>query len=540
VLIIRILRKENSIPTSRMAFMMCLAGGTNALILSTINSAAQHAGQDGPDLHLLIMFCLCLIVYILTQRYVMSQAMCEIERIVNDLRVRLIEKVRHSELARIERLVPSDVLTTIAKEPVAISNLAPSFVAAGQACLLLLFVTGYVAYLSLTALALTAMAAFFAVSIFLRRSEKLRQRLRQTAEQDAEVFEGLDDLLSGFKEVKMSRARGTALAQTVEHLSAEATGLKQETARSSAGEFVFAQSTFYLLLATVVFAVPAFSTVASADLVKITTAILFLIGPISMIVQAIPALATANSSMERLLALDEQLSGAAAPPAAIAAEADTRPPAVRPELRLEGTTFTYSENPGSEGFTVGPIDFVARPGEIVFITGGNGSGKTTLMKLMAGLYRPDSGRILLGGTPFLPATEAWIRDQISIIFSDFHLFRRLYGIGEQDPEKIAELLRYMQIDQKTAIRGDSFTNINLSTGQRKRLAMIVTLLEDKPVVIFDEWAADQDPAFRRKFYEEILPGLKAKGKVVICVTHDDRYFEVADHRFKMEFGRMVA
>jgi putative pyoverdin transport system ATP-binding/permease protein len=538
VLILRILRKENSIPPPRMAFMMCLAGGTNALILSTINSAAQHAGQNGPDLHLLIMFCLCLTVYIITQRYVMSVAMCEIERIVNDLRIRLIEKVRHSDLARIERLVPSDVLTTIAKEPVAISNLAPSFVAAGQASLLLLFVTGYVAYLSLTALALTAMAAFFAISIFLRRSERLRQRLRQTAAQDAEVFEGLDDLLSGFKEVKMSRARGTALAQAIEHLSAEATGLKQETARSSAGEFVFAQSTFYLLLATVVFAVPAFSTVASSDLVKITTAILFLIGPISMIVQAIPALATANSSMERLLALDEQLSGAVPPPAA--AIADTRPPAVRPELRLEGASFTYSENAGSEGFTVGPIDFVARPGEIVFITGGNGSGKTTLMKLMAGLYRPDSGRVLLGGTPFLPATEAWIRDQISIIFSDFHLFRRLYGLGEQDPERIAELLRYMQIDQKTAIRGDSFTTINLSTGQRKRLAMIVTLLEDKPVVIFDEWAADQDPSFRRKFYEEILPELKAKGKVVICVTHDDRYFDVADHRFKMEFGRMVA
>jgi putative ATP-binding cassette transporter len=537
MLIVTTLRKENSIPPSRMAFMMCLAAGTNALILSTINTAAQHADQNGPDLHLLIMFCLCLAVYIITQRYVMSVAMCEIERIVNDLRIRLIEKVRNSDLVRIERLVPSDVLTTIAKEPVAISNLAPNFVAAGQACLLLLFVTIYVAYLSLTALVLTAMAAFFAISIFLRRSERLRQRLRRTAEQDSEVFEGLDDLLSGFKEVKMSRARGAALAQAIEHLSAEATGLKQETARSSAGEFVFAQSTFYLLLATVVFAVPAFSEVASSDLVKITTAILFLIGPISMIVQAIPSLATANSSMERLLALDAQLSSAAAPPAA--ASEDVRPQAVRPELRLEGATFTYA-NGGSEAFTVGPIDFVARPGEIVFITGGNGSGKTTLMKLMVGLYRADNGRVLLGGTPFSEATEAWVRDQISVIFSDFHLFRRLYGLGDQDPAKLEELLAYMQLDQKTAIRGDSFTTLSLSTGQRKRLAMIVALLEDKPIVIFDEWAADQDPSFRRKFYEEILPGLKARGKVVICVTHDDRYFDVADHRYKMEFGRITA
>ena len=536
MLILRVLRKEYAIPASRMVLMMVLAGGSNAFILSTINTAAQHSDTNGPDLRLLIMFVLCLLVYIIAQRYVMSVAMCEIERIVNELRMRLIEKVRHSELSRIERLVPSDVLTTIAKEPVAISNLAPIFVAAAQACLLLIFVTGYVAYLSITALALTAMAAFFAISIFLRRSERLRARLQRTAEQDAEVFGGLDDLLSGFKEVKMSTERGDALAQAIDRLSDEATLLKQETARSSAGEFVFAQSTFYFLLATVVFAVPAFSTIAPADLVKITTAILFLIGPISMIVQAIPALATANSSMERLLKLDEQLSGAAPPPAA----AIQRPPAVRPELRLEGVTFSYALEGGGESFTVGPIDFIARPGEIIFITGGNGSGKTTLMKLMSGLYRPDAGRILLADVPFSPASEAWIRDQISIIFSDFHLFRRLYGLGEQDPERMAELLREMQIDHKTGIRGDSFTNINLSTGQRKRLALIVTLLEDKPVVIFDEWAADQDPGFRRKFYEEILPGLKAKGKVVICVTHDDRYFDVADRRMKMEFGRMVA
>jgi putative ATP-binding cassette transporter len=535
VLILRILRKENSIPSSRLATVMALAGGSNALILSTINLAAQHASASGPDLQLLSMFVLCLGVYVLTQRHVMAVAMCEIERIVNELRLRLIAKVRHSDLARIERLVPSDILTTIAKEPMTISNLAPIFVAAGQASLLLLFVTGYVAYLSVTALVLTAMAAFFAVSIFLRRSERLRVRLRRTAEQDAEVFEGLDDLLNGFKEVKMSSARGEGLGQAIEQLSDTATALKQETARSSAGEFVFAQSTFYLLLATVVFAVPAFSDVLPADLVKITSSILFLIGPISMIVQAIPALATANSSMERLLALDEQLSGAAPPPATAVA----RPPASRPELHLAGATFTYHTGDGGGGFTVGPIDFVARPGEIVFITGGNGSGKTTLMKLMAGLYRPDSGQVRLGDTLLSPATEAWMRDQISIIFSDFHLFHRLYGIGEPDPERVAGLLKDMQIDHKTSIRGDRFTTMDLSTGQRKRLALIVSLLEDKPVMIFDEWAADQDPPFRKKFYEEILPGLKAKGKVVICVTHDDRYFDVADRRLKMEFGRIV-
>ncbi|HLJ65370.1 MAG TPA: hypothetical protein VKT70_14740, partial [Stellaceae bacterium] len=281
--LLKTLYGESTIPLSRLLIMMLLAGGSNALILSTINSAAQHGAKNGPDLELLIKFVLCLAIYILSQRYTMGHVMAEIERIVNNLRLRLIDKVRHSDLVDIERLVPSEVLTTIAKEPSSISNLAPIFVAAGQASLLLVFVTGYVAYLSVTAVGLTAIAAFFAISLFLRRSGQLRIRLRQTAEREADVFESLADLLNGFKEVKMSGARGNALAEVIVQQSEDATAMKQDTARSAAGDFVFAQSIFYFLLATVVFVVPALSEVASSDLVKITSAILFVIGPIQMI-----------------------------------------------------------------------------------------------------------------------------------------------------------------------------------------------------------------------------------------------------------------
>ena len=56
---------------------------------------------------------------------------------------------------------------------------------------------------------------------------------------------------------------------------------------------------------------------------------------------------------------------------------------------------------------------------------------------------------------------------------------------------------------------------------------------------FDEWAADQDPEFRRYFYDVLLPGLKAEGRTLIVVTHDDRYFHVADQVVFMEEGRVV-
>jgi putative pyoverdin transport system ATP-binding/permease protein len=536
VLLLKTLQGRTTLRPVPTAMMMMLAGGSNALILSTINSAAQRSGENGPDLRLLTMFCLSLGVYVIAQRQVMSLAMSEIERILNALRMHMLDKLRHSDLEDVERLVPSRILTTIAGEPATISNQAPILVAAAQAGFLLLFVAGYVAYLSLAALALTAAAAAIAISIFLRRSERLRQRLREAAERDQAIYEDLDDLLNGFKEVKMSTARGIGVARAFQETSDEVLALKQETARSSAGAFVFAQSTFYVLLAVVVFVVPAFAKVASTDLVKITSAILFLIGPISMIIQAIPALATANSSMERLMSFDALLPGDREP----LAEAIEPTSAAPPMLRLEGATFAYAQSGVREGFRLGPLDFIARPGEIVFITGGNGSGKTTLMKLMAGLYQPDGGKVVLGDTELSPATAPWLRDQVSIIFSDFHLFRRLYGLDADDPVHITRLLRGMQLDRDTAVERDRFSTIRLSTGQRRRLALVVTLLEDRPVLIFDEWAADQDPTFRRKFYEEILPSLKVRGKVVICATHDEQYFEIADRRYKLEFGLIVA
>jgi putative pyoverdin transport system ATP-binding/permease protein len=130
------------------------------------------------------------------------------------------------------------------------------------------------------------------------------------------------------------------------------------------------------------------------------------------------------------------------------------------------------------------------------------------------------------------------RDRISAIFSDYHLSRRLYCIDNPDPARIDRLLERLDMQHKVTVRDGAFSTIDLSTGQRKRLAFVVAELEDKPVIVLDEWAADQDPHFRRIFYEELLPDLKARGKIVICVTHDDRWFHLADRIYHMNEGRI--
>jgi putative ATP-binding cassette transporter len=161
-----------------------------------------------------------------------------------------------------------------------------------------------------------------------------------------------------------------------------------------------------------------------------------------------------------------------------------------------------------------------------------------MLRLLTGLIPLDAGTILVNGETVASDQMQDYRDQFSAIFSDFHLSRRLYGIADPDPARISRLLTRLELQDKVSVKDATFSTIDLSTGQRKRLAFIVAELEDKPVIVLDEWAADQDPHFRRIFYEELLPELKARGKIVICVTHDDRWFHIADNLYHMNEGRI--
>ncbi len=213
---------------------------------------------------------------------------------------------------------------------------------------------------------------------------------------------------------------------------------------------------------------------------------------------------------------------------------DTVAPPCFKKLVYQGIHFHYSLE-GHDRFAVGPLSFVIHPGDILFLTGGNGSGKTTLIKLLTGLYAPHAGQVLLNDEP---AGAPRYRTLFAPVFSDVHLFDRLYGLKNIDEQRVNELLALMQIDYKVQYRDGCFTTLDLSTGQKKRLALVCVILEDRPIYVFDEWAAEQDPEFRRYFYEILLPGFKAQGKTVIAITHDDRWFHVADQVLKMENGQI--
>jgi ABC-type siderophore export system fused ATPase/permease subunit len=195
---------------------------------------------------------------------------------------------------------------------------------------------------------------------------------------------------------------------------------------------------------------------------------------------------------------------------------------------------------GGHKFTLGPLSLTLRPGETVFITGGNGSGKTTLAKLITGLYVPEAGEIHVDGRPVTYATRAAYRQYFSVVFSDFFLFENLFGLGHVELDARArDYLVKLQLDEKVEVKDGALSTLDLSQGQRKRLALLTAYLEYRPIYLFDEWAADLDPEFREVFYFRLLPELKARGKMILVISHDDRYYYLADRLVKLDYGHLV-
>ncbi len=186
---------------------------------------------------------------------------------------------------------------------------------------------------------------------------------------------------------------------------------------------------------------------------------------------------------------------------------------------------------------MGPVNLEVKRGEILFIIGGNGSGKSTLANLLTGLYNADDGTVEINGNRI---NNIELGELYSTIFSSNHVFKKLYGIDTiNKKEQIDYLLKLLKLEGKVNIENGIFSTISLSNGQRKRLSLMKCLLEDSQIYLFDEWAADQDPEFKKAFYRELLPQMKKNGKIIIAITHDDNYFDMADKVMKLDMGKVV-
>ncbi|WP_051335614.1 cyclic peptide export ABC transporter [Methylocapsa acidiphila] len=373
-----------------------------------------------------------------------------------------------------------------------------------------------------------------ASAFFLAQARSLRW-MRHAREADDALFANFQALTEGAKELKINERRRRAFIE--EELTDAADRIRTSMIAGLTIFIVGAQSSrllFFVAIGLALFG-PALTEGASSHVASgWTLAILFIMSPISTIVNTAPIVGQGLVAMRKIAALGlsmspEESTGASIAPMAIS----SRPGA----LELVGVTHSYrSETDGSK-FTLGPIELRIEPGELLFITGGNGSGKTTLAFLLLGLFAPEQGMIKLDGEPVTGDRREAFRQNFAAVFADAFNFQAL--LGYRDPASLAkatQLLRTFELHHKVEIRNGRFSTVDLSRGQRKRLALLTAFVEDKPFYLFDEWAAEQDPIFRNLFYTEILSSLKARGKTVIVITHDDRYYHVADRILRLGAG----
>ncbi|MGB7279093.1 MAG: cyclic peptide export ABC transporter [Pseudolabrys sp.] len=532
---LELVRREMHGSLPRLLVMSALGGLSTAAILAAINAGLQGSGS----LWAATLFLVALFLFIKTQYYVTITTTAEIEAIIHKIRLRVMDHIRRSELLPIEAIGRSRIVAAITSDTAILTQASNMLSFSIQGAVLVFFVAIYVAFLSLAAIVTTILVIGVAGVIFHYKNRRLAAEKQKSAEWEGRLFDRLTDFLDGFKEVRLNAARSTDLFEDASEVSRTAANIKINSQAETFKLIVTSQISMYVLIGAVVFVAPQFSeALGGLTLTKTTTALMFIVGACFGLVQSIPILLNANAAADRIEQLEIELQATASALDAAGSAAPSRFDAIE----MTGIQFRYVDKFSEATFKIGPIDFSLHPGELVFITGGNGSGKSTFLRVLAGLYPPDSGQIRLNGQLISDETRDKYRSLMSAIFFDYHLFHKLYGVPDPDPAEVDRLLRQFRLDTKTSLTKGEFRTLDLSGGQRRRLALIVSLLEKRPILLLDEWTAEQDPEFRRKFYDELLPDLMRAGATVVVITHDDRYLNelhLPARRIHMDEGRIV-
>jgi putative ATP-binding cassette transporter len=537
--LLRLLQTLGKKPLRRLIGGAATSALSTTVVLALVTYAAQKVydtKKEFVDVPVAALFLVCVLIYMVYESRMIAQLAADVEEAIDRLRMQLIDRLRHADLWRLEHFGQSRLFGNITQSCKVISSNSQYLAQAIRSVVLIATILLYIAAVSLVAFLLLTVLLTAAAAVYYRLNRSLEERQGALADQEAKLFECVSDLFDGFKEQRLCSVRSRALGEVFCGLSADTVTARSEVHRHSWQQYVFGETTFNLMLGFVVFVVPVYSPSVSAELVKISAAVLFMATPIFGLMQSLTMLRAAEAAAGRMMGLEGELT-------AIAEQGSGGPvesmPSVFNEIRMEGIEFAFPAPAGEKPFTLGPMDVSIRRGEVIFVTGGNGSGKSTFIKLLTGLYHPERGRLTIDGLEISAARLADYRALMAPVFSDFYLFSRLYGLGDFDRIAANDLLCWMEMEHTAGFKGDRFTRTDLSTGQRKRLALVAALLEAKPMLILDEWAADQDSHFRKKFYREVLPELKSRGLTIVAVTHDDRYFDTADRCLHLEEGRLT-
>lgn len=521
-----------------MVLMVCtglLAGLASVGLLAVINKLINGAGATS---HLFAAAFIGLAVLKVLSNYLSQLLLVTFaqETILN-LGMDLCWKVVRAPYRTLERRGAHEILATLTDDTNAMAWAVNGLPGLAINVAILAGRSLYLAWLSWQAFVGVIVLALVGLLGYRHFYNRVLQSSLAVRDAKGALFEHFRSLTEGMKELMLHRGRRETFVASDIRQAAEA--LRHHnlvTTKQYLTTDSWTQVLFYGLIGVILLLFPRLVSLSGESLTGYAFAMLYMIGPMWGLLGMVPTLSRGQVALEKIealgLALDEG-----------AQEGGAERPTPQGAQRVEFSKASFSYEPAGEderSFTLGPLELALETGELVFIIGGNGSGKSTFVKVLTGLYLPQQGEVRLNGEPITSATQDWYRQHFAAVFSDFYLFKKLLGL---DPALIANQadgwLKTLRIQHKVTIQNGEYSTVNLSQGQRKRLALVTAMLEDRPFYVFDEWAADQDPQYKEVFYGELLPELRARGKGVIVVTHDDRYFHLGDRVLKLDEGRIV-
>ncbi|MBK5304633.1 MULTISPECIES: cyclic peptide export ABC transporter [Gammaproteobacteria] len=520
-----------------LSIMLGMLGGLSiTALLATINNALN--GEGSPPASVLVTFVsLCVLALV-------ASTLSDIgtnhvgQRIIAGLRKSLGEKVLLAPIEQIERYRSHRLIPVLTHDVDTVSSFAFSFAPLAIAFTVTLGCLSYLAYLSLPMFALLLVALVIGTVVQYVARAKGIKGFEAAREAEDELQKHYSAIAAGAKELRIHRPRRQRMfSQRIEGTADYICNTHIRSINTFVVAKTFGSMLFFVVIGLALALQSFWLGTDKAVLSGFVLVLLYMKGPLEYLVITLPVVSRANIAFKRIADLAEQFSSPE--PHLLLSDKNT-PKTVVEHLELRDVHYAFPPVDGSKPFTLGPVNLSIAQGEIVFIVGENGGGKTTLIKLLLGLYAPQGGEIILNGSPVLASNRDDYRQLFTTIFADYFLFDELVQGDQQVPEDANRYLERLEIAHKVSIRDGAFSTTDLSTGQRKRLALLNAWLEERPVLVFDEWAADQDPVFRRIFYTELLPELKYLGKTIIVISHDDRYFDVADQLVRMEAGQVIS
>jgi len=511
-----------------------ISGVSNAALLAVINIALKPGGSVAWVLWAFGGLCILLPL----ARFVSELLLTTLgQEGMYNLRMKLCKQILAVPLQHLESLGVSRVLATLTED---IPNITGALSVLPVICINIALVIGCLVYMAtLSWLLFSIVMGFLIVGIVGYQLPIIRvQKIFIKSRQSADALMGhLRALTYGAKELKIHSMRRQAFVQQHLEVSAQSlmkhniSALRLYSAASSWG-----QTLVFVVIGLYLFLLGKKGHVDSGTLIGYTLALLYLMTPLQIIMNTLPQLSRASIALRTIKEMGFALVSQK-PEDLLEVEATPKPWQF---LELKTITHTYKRENESASFLLGPVDITFEAGKLVFITGGNGCGKTTLVKVLSGLYMPEQGYITLDGIRIEPEDIERYRQYFSIVFADYFLFEELLGMDNMGiDDRAKEYLDRLRLSHKVKVTGGRLSTTDLSQGQRKRLALLTAYMEDRPIYIFDEWAADQDPYFKSIFYLQLLPELKARNKTVFVITHDDRYYHLADRLLRLEEGQIV-